>query len=308
MVVTLALWYTTPTYGWALFTVLPMVMGFLSGWQGVRLDPQTSFAKDCFWAINGLVGGGLAILLTGMEGLLCLLMALPLAIPPMTMGVAIGRAMAGAAASGRPVGVSQIPSAAGLALVVFLIADMKEPGPLLLTAVVTTVVVQAPPEVVWRYVTEFPPLPPPRDWLFRLGVAYPVSATIEGQGPGAIRYCHFSTGAFVEPIEIWDEPNLLHFRVDSSPPTMRELSLYDHVHAPHLSGYLESRRGQFFLERLSDGSTRLEGTTWFTNRMWPQFYWNSLAAVIIHRIHGRVLDHVRQCAESDPEALAGRKD
>ena len=39
----------------------------------------------------------------------------------------------------------------------------------------------------------------------RAGLAYPMRARIEGSGPGAVRYCEFSTGPFVEPIVTWDE-------------------------------------------------------------------------------------------------------
>jgi len=31
----------------------------------------------------------------------------------------------------------------------------------------------------------------------------PIRAEIFGSGPGAIRHCTFSTGPFVEPIEVW---------------------------------------------------------------------------------------------------------
>jgi hypothetical protein len=44
---------------------------------------------------------------------------------------------------------------------------------------------------------------------------------------------------------------------------MKELSPFD-VHPPYLDGFLVRRRGQFLLERLPDGRTRLEGTPWCT--------------------------------------------
>jgi hypothetical protein len=52
-------------------------------------------------------------------------------------------------------------------------------------------------------VIEFSKLPPPQEAIFKLGIAYPMRAQIAGHGPGAIRHCVFSTGAFVEPIEVW---------------------------------------------------------------------------------------------------------
>ncbi len=161
----------------------------------------------------------------------------------------------------------------------------------------TAVVITASPEQVWPYVIVFPPLAEPKDWLFRTGIAYPQRAEIHGFGAGAVRYCVFSTGTFVEPIEVWEPPELLRFRVTDQPPPMREWSPYD-IYPAHLDQYLISHRGQFWLEALPDGRTRLEGTTWYTHWMWPASYWNRWSDYIIHRVHLRVLEHIRILAET----------
>jgi hypothetical protein len=106
----------------------------------------------------------------------------------------------------------------------------------------------------------------------------------------------FDTGTFVEPIDVWQEPTLLRFRVDDQPEPMHEWSPYA-IHPPHLDGYLKSRRGQFRLVDLGGGRTRLEGTTWYSNAMWPAAYWQLWSDGIIHRIHGRVLGHIKRLAE-----------
>jgi hypothetical protein len=164
---------------------------------------------------------------------------------------------------------------------------------------VTSVEVDAPPEVVWRRVISFPELPPPVDWLSRAGVAYPIRARIEGRGVGAIRHCEFSTGPFVEPIEVWDEPRLLRFAVTSCPNPMREWNPFFEVHPPHLNGFLVSKRGQFHLTRLPGGRTRLQGTTWYQHGLWPATYWSLWSNSILHGIHQKVLNHVKTLAEAD---------
>ena len=139
--------------------------------------------------------------------------------------------------------------------------------------------------------------PTPREWLFRLGVAYPRRARIEGTGVGAIRYCEFSTGPFVEPITRWKASSRLAFDVTAQPAPMTEWSPYRRVHAPHLDGYFRSRRGEFRLVRLDGDRTRLEGRTWYELEMAPQTYWKMLADVIMSRIHLRVLTHVKALSE-----------
>jgi hypothetical protein len=167
-----------------------------------------------------------------------------------------------------------------------------------LLKVVSSIEVNAPVERVWKHVVAFAELPPPDEALFKLGIAYPIRAEINGCGPGAVRHCVFSTGPFVEPIEVWDEPRLLKFSVTENPEPMQEWTPYRDVHPPHLNGFLVSRQGQFLLTPLPDGRTRLEGTTWYHHSLWPANYWQLWSDFIIHKIHLRVLRHVKQLAET----------
>lgn len=69
------------------------------------------------------------------------------------------------------------------------------------------------------------------------------------------------------------------------------------IRPPHLDGHFLSRRGQFLLEPLPGGRTRLEGTTWYEHRLWPNRYWGLWSDPIIHSIHARVLRHVKRLSE-----------
>jgi hypothetical protein len=145
-------------------------------------------------------------------------------------------------------------------------------------------------------------LPPPPEWFFRLGIAYPMRARIAGSGVGAVRHCEFSTGPFVEPITVWDPPHRLAFDVTSQPPSMTEMSPYRTINAPHLEGYMVSRGGEFRLTALPGGRTRIEGTTHYTLAFSPETYWASYAELLLHAIHGRVLSHIKSLSERVPAA------
>jgi hypothetical protein len=166
----------------------------------------------------------------------------------------------------------------------------------------TAIEVDASAQTVWDHVVSFAEIPPPDELLFRAGIAYPIRAEITGRGAGAVRRCVFSTGAFVEPIEVWDEPRLLRFGVTENPAPMSEMTPYGRIHPPHLEGYFLSRRGQFSLTELPGGRTRLEGSTWYTNAMRPAGYWRLWSDFIIHRIHLRVMRHIRDEAERQASA------
>jgi hypothetical protein len=166
-----------------------------------------------------------------------------------------------------------------------------------LRSVTTTIKINAPAEKVWQNVIAFPQLKEPTELLFKAGIAYPINANIDGAGVGAVRHCNFSTGSFVEPITVWNAPNLLRFSVADQPASMKELSFYD-LHPNHIHGYFISKYGQFKLLKQADGSTVLEGTTWYYNKIKPNLYWDLWSDYIVHKIHERVLAHIKLVAES----------
>jgi len=55
--------------------------------------------------------------------------------------------------------------------------------------------------------------------------------------------------------------------------------------------------GEFLPTPLPGGRTRLQGTTWY-RRMWPAGYWRLWCDAVVHRIHLRVLRHIKRLAEA----------
>jgi hypothetical protein len=282
-------------YGWGLFVGLP----FCTGLVAVLLYslPRSRELKECMIiAILPLVLLAIMILSIAMEGLICILMAAPIAVALSAMGGYLGYVIQSARWGRRnstvmlSVALMLTPSAYGLEHVL--------PPQTATYMVKSAIDVNASPEKVWQQVIAFSEIPAPDEMIFRAGVAYPIRAEIHGSGPGAVRYCMFSTGPFVEPIEVWQEPTLLRFRVTANPAPMNELSPYSHIEPPHLHGYFESHQGQFQLTALPDGRTRIEGTTWYSHALWPQVYWHLWSDYIIHTIHMRVLRHIKTEAEA----------
>jgi uncharacterized membrane protein YhaH (DUF805 family) len=284
---------TVRSYGFSLFVGGPFALGMASVLVFGFSRPKP-LGACLLVAVCAAIVVTFVVIAVALEGAGCLIMAAPIGFPLTLLGALVGYAI-----QSRPwlnISSGSVMMLALASLPALAVAERAtEPEPAL-RAVRTALVINAEPAEVWQRVISFPPLPAPRELLFRFGIAYPTHATIFGEGVGAVRHCVFSTGTFVEPIEVWDEPKLLRFAVTDQPAPMREWSPYE-IHPPHLEGWLVSRRGQFLLEALPDGGTRLEGTTWYTNRMWPQPYWGWWSDAIIGRIHERVLDHIESLAE-----------
>ena len=293
-----AVWLGTSVfrvYGWSIFVGLPFAMGFLS--VLIHSFPEERTRSHCLLVANAtvmLVGAG--FLLFAMEGAICLVMAAPIAFTLASMGGLLGYEVQKSFWWRQESPklfcsvIMLVPLAIGL--------EHKVPPELPLLAVRSSVIVNASPERVWRSLVTFAELPPPKELIFKLGVAYPLRAEISGHGVGAVRHCIFSTGPFVEPIEVWDEPHLLRFSVTRNPEPMQEWTPYRDVHPAHLDGYLESRAGQFRIVPLEGGRTLLEGTTWYHHDLWPAPYWQLWSDQIIHTIHLRVLRQVKQLSEA----------
>jgi hypothetical protein len=290
-------------YGWGLFVALPFTMGFAAALiYGVR-EPRT--LKGCIGVACLSIGIlGAALLGLAVDGVICILMAAPLALPLAAFG-----GLCAYLIQKRRWLQTEAPVLLSALLLFAPGVEYLEhlaPTPPPVFVVRTSVDIQAPPQKVWDEVIAFSQIPPPKEWMFRAGIAYPIRAEMFGRGPRAERHCVFSTGAFVEPIEVWDAPHLLKFSVTSNPPPLQEWTPYSHIDPPHLHGFLVSEGGQFLLTPLPNGGTRLEGTTWYRHGLWPASYWSLWSGAIIHQIHLRVLTHIREEAEKpSSENLAG---
>ncbi|MGV3548032.1 MAG: hypothetical protein ACO1N4_13280 [Pedobacter sp.] len=277
-------------YGIALFILTPFFMGAC---PAVLYGSKKQISKMEAWkiAFTSLCVFTLGLLFFAIEGLICIAMAAPIAILFNWIGSLIGYFIVGKRANTSAVVIlvlfGAIPTTA------FIEKDVKPE----LTSVVTSIEIEADLATVWKNVVEFPELSDPNEFIFKTGIAYPINAKIKGTGVGAIRYCNFTTGSFVEPITVWDEPNLLAFDVLEQPAPMKEVSFWD-IDAPHLHDYFVSRKGQFKLTKLPNGNTLLEGTTWYYHNIKPAAYWNGWSNYIVHKIHERVLNHIKQNAEN----------
>ena len=267
-------------------------MGAVTGFLLNRQYHADGF--ETIWVTLGTFAlAGLITFAAALDGAVCILMAMPVVVPVGFFGAQVGREIARRGSGDVKPAIS--------AILMLPLAMALEPAAAtgrILHEVRSSIDIAAPPDVVWRHVIAFRPIAEPSDLVFRAGIAYPRSARIEGSGVGAVRYCVFSTGAFVEPITRWEPERRLTFDVTQAPPPLREFSVYPNVTPPHLNGYLRPRRGEFRLVPLEGGLTRLEGSTWYEIEMAPEGYWQLWSDSLIRRIHRRVLDHIKR--ESEP--------
>ena len=277
-------------YGYTLFIILPLITGIATT-VFIKSKNEPKFKHGIILSLASFFLSCLLMVLTGIEGVICLLMATPIAIPFIIIGVWIGK---------------QIRKKKKQKITLFILYFIVIPSLMSFEKTIeikpktynatTAIEINTSIEKVWKTVIEFPTMAEPDELIFKAGISYPINAKIKGIGKGAIRYCNFNTGSFVEPITQWEEPNLLKFDVIKQPIPMQELSPYK-IHPKHLHGYFVSEKGQFKLIKISNNKTLLIGTTWYHNKIKPELYWSIWSEYIIHKIHNRVLSHIKTSCE-----------
>jgi uncharacterized membrane protein YhaH (DUF805 family) len=287
--------YVINSYGAFLFFGTPVVTGALAAYV-LNAPGRVSLPLTLAHGILTMTLACCAFLFIGLEGAICIIMAIPIMVPLGLLGTFIGYGIALGLRSRQ----NEYPGMLGAMLLLPLFGTAErwmQPSPTLVN--MTAIDIDAPPERVWQHVVQFSDITETPEWYFQFGIASPLRARIDGRGVGAIRHCEFTTGEFVEPVTTWDEPRRLAFDVTEQPEPMAELSPYRHIHPPHLDGSFRSLRGEFLLVPLSDGRTRLEGRTWYQVKIYPLAYWTIWTDAVLHRIHGRVLRHIKAEAESN---------
>lgn len=288
--------YSFKSYGYALFLGIPVTMGLLLAflyqhgrvWNWREVVPLTLYC---------LIWTALGLLLCRIEGMICILMAAVLVAGMVLAGVMISWSIQALVRQKRR--RNQLHCLAFLCLPLMMKWDFDASSRPPLLEQTTVLEINAPPDQVWKYVPAFPTIPdPPEGWVSG-SLAHPIRSEIDGEGPGATRRCVLSTGTMHEVVTQWEPAKLLEFVVIDTPPTMEERNPFGRVEAAHLKDYFRAHRGRFTLTALPDGRTRVEGTSWFSQDLWPQWYWTPIANDTVSNVHQRVLGHIKTLAEQD---------
>jgi hypothetical protein len=283
-------------FGFAIFAGIPFATGVSSG--VILRRSGGSFGQAVSAALT-LVGAVILILSASlMEGIVCVVMAAPFGAGLAFLGAATGYFL-----TRNKTTDGTLQSAAWLAIVAIVGLEGWNPPAPLEDTVTSEIIIDAPAERIWAELHSIKDLPPTDNLLFRYGVAHPTGTATLGEGVGAARVCKMSTGDMPEIVTVWKPGQELRFKVLSTPPSMRELGFFGQtIDAAHLHSAYASLDGGFKLEALPDGRTRVIGESHYLLNLAPATYWNLWTEQIVRMVQRRVLEHVKQQAESGPKA------
>ena len=279
------LFLNSGVYGVALFLGVPLATGMASAFilGRNRLPAWAECAWSASWSMLTLA---VYCLVLRWEGVICLVMALPLTLPLAMLGSAVGLGIL--VRIRRSADRILLPWA--LVLPLTLILAPHGPASPSYHRHVTERIIDARPERVWPLLFNLRDLPPPKEWPFRLKIAYPV----EIRTSGLYRECILSTGTMPERIVDVEKNRRLRFEVLWTPPSMRETNPFGPVHSWHNDNGFQCLVGEFDLSPLPGGRTLVRASSLYRHVYAPDWYWTLWTDATVAAVHSRVLEEIER--------------
>jgi hypothetical protein len=286
------------TIGFIFF--MPFALGCIAVYIAEIKHPQR--VRTWIWlpwlSLLAALGG---ILLTLLEGFICIAMFLPIGMVLASIGGLVGGLAARFVRSRR----AQSLTMACILILPFLTGPWEKQVFYQWESrrVENVIDIQAPPEVVWRNIERVTAIRPdelPSSWAHAIGFPDPIEATLSHEGIGGVRNASFMGNlVFIETVDVWEPGQRLGFTIaadtDKIPPT----TLDEHV---RIGGpYFEVLRGEYRLEPVSKNVTRLHLSSqhrlstdfnWYAH-LWTDAVMSDLQKRILHVVQHRCQTQAR---------------
>ncbi len=238
----------------AFLIIVPVLLGFITVVEAQHSKPRPVW-QWIFLPWIPLVLSFLIVYLLNLEGLICILLALPIALISSSVGgLAAGLVQKYLRKPTRT-------SLACIALLPILLAplEMQLPPRAQYRTVRTEILIHAAVPIIWKNIEQVKAISPheiPPTWTHAIGFPLPVAATLSYPGVGGVRHASFQNGLlFIETINKWDEGHILAFSIKADTQHIPPTTLDEHV---TIGGrYFDVLNGEYSLEPHSGGNVIL---------------------------------------------------
>jgi hypothetical protein len=263
-----------PSMGAALFLLVPVAAGFSIAI--VAAKPNRTAAA----ALLSVVGSLVLLIGLGKEGTLCAILAFPIIIVGLAIGVGIGVLV-------RKLLVNRAKNqntTTGMLLLIapaLIFAGERVERPMLqhprIEVIQSSVEVNDSPERVWGDILSIDSVQASKPLLMYVGLPIPERCTIQGKGVGAKRTCYFNVGYIEETVTRWNPPYFLGLSIDRT-----------HMPGRH---WLAFESAEYRLEP-SGSMTRLTRSTTVLSYLHPSWYWRRFERLGVESEHSYILRDV----------------
>lgn len=286
------------TYGKMVFLSCPFTLSLLSVLLysiGGRRELAECIGVASVPSIMSLV----LLLCIAAEGIICVIMALPLILLLNVIGGLLGYFIQRFRFSRSKTFLCSLVLVNPFVLGTECIHQPKYP----IETVSTEITVNKSMQEIWKVFEKSIDLRSETEWLEELGFSVPRSAVIVESGQMNVLRCHFKHGYTDFPIEELKAGTSVRFSPHGlTPNPMEETGLFEGIEVPHLEGYFDVRFGEITLVPAPNGGTTLRATTEYVHRIGPSQYWTLWSGAIIDKLHMAVLRAIVEPAERSERA------
>lgn len=260
-------------YGWVFFVLLPFSLGLVIGSMPVRK-----------WAY---LGGAIAIIIFiilllagGLEGMVCVLMALPIIIPLVWLGVVLRKYLV---KKGVMEPTDNFKSLVWPLLIILFGGPLEkwlDPHETKIVDVRTERIFPYTPEQVYDAIKSVDTLDAAKPFLIKLDLPVPEKCVLEKEAVGGIRTCYFTGGKITEKITELERGRVLKMDVVDYQLTGRK--------------WLGFKEAIYYFEKVGTDSCRMIRITTYTSVLKPRFYWEPLEKMGIQQEHEYVFDNLEK--------------
>jgi hypothetical protein len=269
----LLLHYQLIGYGLSFFVFLPFFIGYILGKSTIR-------KFSLYGLLFSLTIFCILLLAGGLEGMVCLLMAMPLVLITTILGYAVKRFIERNKKTNQS---KDIIKSSILPLILFLgfgfLENELTKNDKEIISVKTEMLLPYTTTEVYETIKSVDTLIADKPFLMKLDLPIPNKCILEKEEVGGIRTCYFSGGTITERITELEKAKVLRMDVIDYKLTGRK--------------WLGFKEAIYYFDKIGQDSSRLTRITTYTSVLTPRFYWQPLEKIGISQEHDYVFDNLK---------------
>ncbi len=268
--------YDLVGYGFTFFAFLPFLLGYLLGNELLKKWSLVGIVLTFILFIALLLAGGL-------EGMVCVLMALPPILISFAIGSLIRHLFRGLRKKKEEADENLLKSSV-LPFLIFAFLGIFEKwwrhDPQQYVEVRSEITLPYTPLQVYEAIKSVDTLIAEKPWLMQLDLPVPRKCVLGEEKVGGLRTCYFDGGQIVERI------------TELEPGRVIDMDVIDY----QLTGrkWLGFKKAKYLFTALPDGGCQMARITGYTSVLYPRFYWEPLERMGIEQEHGYVFGNLER--------------
>ena len=261
-------------YGLSFFVFLPFALGYILG--------KSTIKTISLWGlVISLAIFFILLLAGGLEGMVCILMAMPLIIVAVALGAFVKyliKKNRNKDNQDNLIKSSILPFCLFLTFA-FIETELTKTEQFVLE-VKSEITLPYSPIQVYETIKSVDTLDAEKPFLMKLDLPVPQKCVLEEEKVGGIRTCYFEGGQIVEKITAFEKGKVLKMDVIDYQLTGRK--------------WLGFKEAIYLFDKLENGQTKMTRITTYSSELYPRFYWKSLEKIGIEQEHEYVFSNLKK--------------